>query len=212
MCISSLLYLLKKLKCELKSIKRLIRQGSEIAEFVFCKLFWERSGKEPAGVIVLIHNSSLADFNSSLPFFERLKNQCKYPLVLVGDSGISELVAASGIFDGFTGVDFKRINSHKHWLCRWKTLMKLRELSAVKAVQCFTPGKTGFEDCMLLAVKSPEKYVFVDNFHNVQRSGTFYEALRVKFFDKALPYRLELSLSENENNYATFITGKMPER
>ena len=206
------LFLLKKLKCELKRVKRFIRRSAETAEFVFCKLFLEQSCKYPAGAVVLIHNSRLGDLMSSLPFFERLKNECKLPLVLVGDPKISELAAASGIFDGFTGVDFKRISSRKHWLYRWKTLMKLRKLSAAKAIQCFALGKSSFEDCMLLAVKAPEKYVFVDNFYNVQQCGTFYEALRTKFFDKTLPYRLELSLAENENNYATFITGKMPER
>ena len=195
----------------LKKLKRFVRQGLEIAEFVFCKLIFGRSGKSHAGAIVLIHNSHSGDLMLSLPFFERLKNECKLPLVLVSDHRIREIAVASGIFDEFIGVDFKCASSYKHLFCRWGTLIKMRKLSAEKAIQCFAVGKTDFEDCMLLAVNAPEKYVFVDNFYNVQRSGTFYEALRVKFFDKALPYRLELSLSENENNYATFITGKMPE-
>lgn len=200
-------FIQEKLNSVLKKLKRFIRRIAECAELVFCKLFFGKSGRKCAGKIILIQNSHLGDFVLSLPFFERLKNECKLPLVLVSDHRIRELADASGIFDEFIGIDFKRASSYKHLICRWKTLIKLRKLSAEKAIQCFGVGKTGLEDCMLAVIKAPEKYVFVDNFYNVQRSGTFYEALRVKFFNKALPYRLELSLAANENNFATFITG-----
>lgn len=200
-------FIQEKLNSVLKKLKRFIRRIAECAELVFCKLFFGKSGRKCAGKIILIQNSHLGDFVLSLPFFERLKNECKLPLVLVSDHRIRELADASGIFDEFIGIDFKRASSYKHLICRWKTLIKLRKLSAEKAIQCFGVGKTGLEDCMLAVIKAPEKYVFVDNFYNVQRSGTFYEALRVKFFNKALPYRLELSLAANENNFANFITG-----
>ena len=58
-----------------------------------------------------------------------------------------------------------------------------------------------------MTVNAPDKYVFVDYFYNVQQYGVFYEALRTKFFNHTLPYRIELNLPDNESNYADFISG-----
>ena len=196
-----------KLKIVLKKLLRFCRRTIETAEFIFCKVLFCRAEKNPVKQVVVIQNSHLGDFVLSLPFFQRLKNESGLPLLLISDNRIEELAEASGVFDEFIGIDFKRSSSYKHLFYRWKTLWRLRKISAQKAIQCFGVGKTSLEDCMLLAVKSPDKYVFVDNFYNVQRSGTFYEALRTKFFNHTLPYRLELSLLANENNYANFITG-----
>ena len=194
------------MKSFLKKLLRICRRSVETAEFVFCRLLFRSCGNAEERLVV-IQNSHLGDFLLSLPFFQRLKNECGLPLWLVSDKSIEELAAASGIFDGFIGIDFRKASSYKHIVYRWKVLKNLRKISGKKAVQCFAVGKTDLEDCMLLAIKSPDKYVFVDNFYNVQRSGTFYEALRVKFFEHTLPYRLELSLLANENNLANFITG-----
>lgn len=195
------------LKNCLRKIKRACRRTVESAELIFCKVLFRRGAKTPAKQVVVIQNSHLGDFTLSLPFFQRLKNECGLPLILVSDHRIKELADASGVFDEFFGVDFKRASSCKHLFCRWKTLRRLRKISAQKAIQCFGVGATSLEDCMLLAIKASEKYVFVDSFYNVQRSGTFYEALRTKFFSHTLPYRMELSLIANENNYANFIVG-----
>ena len=195
------------LKKQIKKIKRFSRILVETGELIFYRTFLSGNGETVDRCLVVIQNSHLGDFLLSLPFFQRLKQGSGLPLLLISDHRIKDLAEASGVFDGFIGIDFKKASSYKHLFYRWKTLGQLRKISAVKAVQCFGVGKTSFEDCMLLAVKSPDKYVFVDNFYNVQRSGTFYEALRTKFFDHPLPYRLELSLVANENNYANFITG-----
>ena len=195
------------LKNCLRKIKKACRRTVETAELIFCKFLFSCGAETPCPKVVVIQNSHLGDFTLSLPFFQRLKNECGSPLVLVSDHRIELLAKSSGIFDEFIGVDFKRASSYKHLLCRWKTLRELRKISAQKAIQCFGVGATNLEDCMLLAIKARKKYVFVDSFYNVQRSGTFYEALRTKFFSHTLPYRMELSLVANENNYANFIVG-----
>ena len=195
------------LKNCLRKIKKACRRTVETAELIFCKVLFSCGAETPCPKVVVIQNSHLGDFTLSLPFFQRLKNECGLPLVLVSDHRIELLAKSSGIFDEFIGVDFKRASSYKHLLCRWKTLRELRKISAQKAIQCFGVGATNLEDCILLAIKARKKYVFVDSFYNVQRSGTFYEALRTKFFSHTLPYRMELSLVANENNYANFIVG-----
>ena len=195
------------LKNCLRKIKKACRRTVETAELIFCKVLFCRGAETPCPKVVVIQNSHLGDFTLSLPFFQRLKNECGLPLVLVSDHRIELLAKSSGIFDEFIGVDFKRASSYKHLLCRWKILRELRKISAQKAIQCFGVGATNLEDCILLAIKARKKYVFVDSFYNVQRGGTFYEALRTKFFSHTLPYRMELSLVANENNYANFIVG-----
>ncbi len=195
------------LKNCLRKIKRACRRTVETAELIFCKVLFFRGAENPCPKVVVIQNSHLGDFTLSLPFFQRLKNECGLPLILVSDHRIEFLAQSSGIFDEFIGIDFKRASSYKHLPCRWKTLRQLRKISAEKAIQCFGVGATNWEDCILLAIKARKKYVFVDSFYNVQRSGTFYEALRTKFFNHTLPYRMELSLVANENNYANFIVG-----
>ena len=195
------------LKNCLRKIKRACRRTVETAELIFCKVLFFRGAENPCPKVVVIQNSHLGDFTLSLPFFQRLKNECGLPLILVSDHRIEFLAQSSGIFDEFIGIDFKRASSYKHLPCRWKTLRQLRKISAEKAIQCFGVGATNLEDCILLAIKARKKYVFVDSFYNVQRSGTFYEALRTKFFSHTLPYRMELSLVANENKYANFIVG-----
>ena len=195
------------LKRALKKLLRFCRRSAETAELIFCRVVFCRRKSALKERLVLIQNSHLGDFVLSEPFFQRLRSECNLPLMLISDIRIRELAEASGIFAEFVGIDFKKASSYKHLFYRWKTLAMLRKISGIKAIQCFAVGKTGFEDCMLAALQAPDKYLFVDNFYNVQRSGTFYEALRTKFFDHTLPYRLELSLLANENNYANFITG-----
>ena len=189
-------------------IKRTCHRTIATAELILLKIVFRKQRYAQTQQVVLMQNPHLGDFELSLPFFQRLKRQLDCPLVLVSDWRIREVAVSSGIFDEFVGVDMKRAGSYRHWLCRWQTFRRLRKISACKFVQCYGAGAASFEDCAALAVNAPEKYIFVDNFYNVQRSGTFYEALRTRFFSHTLPYRTELSLLENENNFADFITGK----
>jgi len=195
------------LKRTFQLLKRFLHRTLALGELVAVRCIFRSNAQATGDRIIVLQNSHLGDFVLSLPFFQRLKRQCGLPLVLISDSRIRELAEASGIFAEFVALDMKKVSSYKHCFCRWKTLYKLHKLSGKKVIQCFGVGATGFEDCAVLAVQAPEKYVFVDSFYNVQRSGVLYEAVRTKFFNRTLPYRLEQSLVQNENNYADFITG-----
>ena len=192
----------------LRLIKRSCYRPVAAAELILLKVLFRKQRCAHTQKVVLMQNSHRGDFVLSLELFRRLKRQLDCPLVLIGDWRIREAAAASGIFDEFVGVDMKRAGSYRHLFCRWRTFGRLRKISGSKFVQCYGAGATSFDDCAALAVNAPEKYIFVDSFYNVQRSGTFYEALRTRFFTHTLPYRRELTLLENENNFADFITGK----
>ena len=178
-----------------------------ITGLCFVRIIYGKNSKHCADQLIVIYNPHLADFSSRLAFWRRLKAESALPLVLISDQSIREASEASCLFDKFIGIDLKKAAGIRYFLYRWKTVWKLRKLSGKKAVQCFGAGSAEFEDFILMAVNAPDKYVFVDYFYNVQQYGVFYEALRTKFFNHTLPYRIELNLPDNESNYADFISG-----
>lgn len=189
-----------------RKIFRVLRRSCEIYEMLFYWLL-RRKSQRGSSRIVVIQNSHLGDFVLSIPFFTRLKEFCNGDLVLVSDSRIEEVARSSGLFAEFVGLDMKRASGYRHLLYRVKVLWQLRAITAGKVVQCFGVGATNFEDCMALSIRADERYAFVGSRYNVQRSGWLYDALKCNVYSHTLPYRMELSLVANENNYANFIVG-----
>ncbi len=192
----------------LKLFFRSIRRGGEIAGFIFCKLVFGCRSSSSGGLTVIIQDQMQDVFAQNLSVWRSSEMLCCKPLVLVCDLSNAGLAESSGMFDRIIAVDFRKADRFYNCFYRWQILLQLRKLHAGKAVQALVSGKTYFSDCMLLAIRSPQKYVLVDCIYNVRYSGVFYEALRTKFFMHTMPYRIELEVEENIRNFAGFCSNK----
>lgn len=195
------------LKKVLQKIKRFCRGILSVSELVCWRYCLRRRVCSCSEKVVVIQDCHLGDFLVSLPFFQRMRDFYGRKLTLVSDKRIVPLAMASGCFDEVVAVDMKRASSYLHIFCRWKTLWRLRKLTANVLIQKYSVGGTSLEDCFAVAINANSK-IGVESEKTVSNGGcNFYGSLLKKNFDKLYKYDTNLNLLENENAFCNMVCG-----
>jgi ADP-heptose:LPS heptosyltransferase len=194
--------MLKKL---LRKIKRFCRSVLSVNELLLWQYCLRRKVRDHGDKVVVIQDCHVGDFLVSLPFFQRLRDFYGRKLTLVSDKRIVPLAMSSGCFDEVVAVDMKQASSFLHIFCRWKTLWRLRKITAKVLLQKYSVGGTSLEDCMAAVIPATEK-IGVESEKTVSNGGCkFYGRLLKKNFDKLYKYDTKLNLLENENAFCNMV-------